>query len=110
MIDSKVEQWRKDGRHLPRFMRDFHDQKDIFKAMHSMTAVEKHEYAKDVSWVVGQCYVIDIFLWFMARHGYTLQRTPKKLPFEDLYENTKATNDADKARMAKLIFAAAPRP
>ncbi len=43
-------------------MRDFHDQKDTFKALHDMVAVEKHDDCKDVSWVAGQCYVIDIFL------------------------------------------------
>ncbi len=26
--------WLKSGEYLPEFMRDFHDQKDVFKAMH----------------------------------------------------------------------------
>lgn len=37
--------------------------------------MDKNEYAKKVDWVTGQCYVIDVFLWFMGMHGYTLQKS-----------------------------------
>ena len=84
-MEEGVKEWRRDGKYLPKFLRDFHDQKDIFKAIHQMTDVQGHEYAKDISWVAGQCYVIDIFLWCMARFGYTLQKTRTKLKFEDLH-------------------------
>lgn len=40
----------------------------------------------EVSWVQGHIYVIDVFLRFMASHGYTLQRTKKKLTYADLNE------------------------
>jgi len=84
-------------------MRDFHDQKDLFKAIHRLVAVEKHEYAKEVNWIAGHCYVIDIFLWFMARHGYTLQRAPQKLPFEDVIERTREANAAAAAEMGAVL-------
>ncbi|HBE9089627.1 TPA: hypothetical protein KNG84_001649, partial [Serratia fonticola] len=32
--DRMLAKWLKSGEYLPAFMRDFHDQKDIFKAMH----------------------------------------------------------------------------
>lgn len=76
--------WMTSGTYLPPRLRDFHDQKDVFKAIHQLITVDKHEYAKDVSWVVGQCYVIDIFLWFMAKRGYTLQKSRMPFEFRDL--------------------------
>lgn len=83
-MDEGVAKWRKAGLYLPKFMRDFHDQKDTFKTLHTTVNVESHSYCGDVSWTAGQCYVIDIFLWHMARHGYVLRRTSKKLPFDDI--------------------------
>jgi hypothetical protein len=83
-----LEQWMGEGKHLPDVMRDFHDQKDLFKAMHDL---QKPADPSDVigghysiDFATGQCYVIDRFLWFMARRGYTLQRSRTKLPFRDL--------------------------
>lgn len=103
MTDKVVLEWRKSGKYLPRFMRDFHDQKDTFKALHDTVAVERHEYAKDISWVVGQCYVIDIFLWHMARHGYVLRKADKKLPFDDIEKtNADAKAAANKAMASAL--------
>lgn len=81
---SELQQWLDSAKYLPPPLRDFHDQKDVFKAMHEIIDVLGHDYAKTVNWRDGQCYVIDIFLWFMARRGYTLQRSRMKLPFRDL--------------------------
>lgn len=102
--DPKVQAWRKAARYLPRFMRDFHDQKDLFKALHETIDVEANDYTRPVTWVSGQCYVIDIFLWFMAQHGYTLQRSPQKLPFTDIQETistAKAKRDAQHAAILR---------
>lgn len=84
MKQTNVDAWLKSGEYLPEPLRDFHDQKDLFKAIHQTINVEGHEYAKSVDWVAGQCYVIDIFLWWMARRGYTLQRTRRRGNFSDL--------------------------
>lgn len=81
---KNVEVWMNSGKYLPPALRDFHDQKDLFKAIHETIAVEDHGYCKDVSWVQGHCYVIDVFLWFMAKHGYTLQKARHKMEFKDL--------------------------
>lgn len=81
-MSEKREQWMKEGRYLPQPLRDFHDQKDVFKLMHEFQKLDDN---RDMpNWVNGQIYVIDCFLWFMARRGYTLQRARIKLPFQDL--------------------------
>lgn len=79
--------WLKSHAHLPPPLRDFHDQKDLFQAMHEIIDVQGNDIARTVSWVTGQVYVIDVFLWFMARRGYTLQRSRARLPFRDLHED-----------------------
>jgi len=93
-VSDKLTSWLQSGRYLPAFMRDFHDQKDVFNAIHEIIRVEDHGYAKDISWVAGQCYVIDIFLWWMARRGYTLQRSRVDLPFVSLRDTIAAQNKA----------------
>lgn len=102
---SKLQQWLDSAKYLPEPLRDFHDQKDIFKAMHEIIDVQGHEYAKSVSWRDGQCYVIDIFLWFMARRGYTLQRSRQKLPFRDLEADVAAAGEKRHAHMNQTLNA-----
>lgn len=91
------------GTYLPPRLRDFHDQKDVFKAVHQLIEVDKHEYAKDVSWVVGQCYVIDIFLWFMAKRGYTLQRSRMPFAFRDLDGDVEYARDERNKAYADIL-------
>jgi hypothetical protein len=94
-LSDDIRAWLETGEYLPDFMRDFHDQKDVFKALHGTVNVEGHAYAKEVDWVEGQCYTIDIFLWWMAKHGYVLRRARHKgVPFSDLSE----TLDSEKER------------
>lgn len=98
-----VDAWLKRGEYLPEVLRDFHDQKNIFKAIHQMTQVEEHDYCKEVTWIAGHCYVIDIFLWWMARRGYTLQRTHRRGNFRDLIEDvTEQTEKRGAAFMAEI--------
>ena len=103
MTDKAVIEWRKSGKYLPRFMRDFHDQKDTFKALHDLVAVEKHDYCKAISWSAGHCYVIDIFLWHMARHGYVLRKEDKRLPFDDIEKTNSDCKEYANAAMAKAL-------
>ena len=87
---AKVQQWLESGKYLPKFMRDFHDQKDIFWYMDGVRerSVERNggPYMANLRFTDAMIYTIDIFLWVMARHGYTLQRSRKDLPFFDLDE------------------------
>jgi len=84
-------------------MRDFHDQKDIFKAMHAIVQEQPSGTIKRPDWITGQCYVIDVFLWFMARRGYTLQRTRRKGNFRDLDADVKAVKAELDMKMAKAL-------
>lgn len=101
--------WMKGGKHLPDVLRDFHDQKDLFKAMHDLQQPsgpsELEAGAFTLDFVTGQCYVIDRFLWFMARRGYTLQRSRSRLPFRDLQADVKAATEKRDAHLAALLEA-----
>jgi len=74
---SNLTNWLQSGEHLPKKLRDFHDQKDFFKSMHHIFQDSPH--TDTPHWVIGHRYVIDWFLWFMASRGYTLQKTRKKI-------------------------------
>jgi len=79
-------EWLQSGKYLPEFMRDFHDQKDLFKAI---DAVYEQDYPERVSWIRAHIYVVDRFLWYMASRGYTLQKIRTKVeyrPFADFRE------------------------
>ncbi len=106
-MDDQTTAWLKSLQYLPPPLRDFHDQKEVFKAMHQIINVDGHEYARTVNWVTGQCYVIDIFLWFMARRGYTLQRSRAKVPFRDLQSDL---DELRQQRRATPLPAAAQVP
>lgn len=88
--------WLRDQVFLPAALRDFHKQKTLFKRIGQ--AVEKRRESLEASsidqelptWIVGHIYVIDYFLWFMAKHGYTLQKTRAHYEFYDLDETLDA--------------------
>lgn len=80
---DKLSDWLTSGEYLPHFMRDFHDQKDVFKAMHNTI----HNANENGDPRDGQIYVVDTFLWYMARCGYTLQKSRKDVPFKDMQDD-----------------------
>ena len=100
---KSMDAWLDKGVYLPEPIRDFHDQKDLFKSIHELVNVEGHSYCKDVTWVSGQCYVVDIFLWWMAKRGYTLQRSRKNLEFGSLIDDVHKANQRRQGKMDKLI-------
>ena len=86
MSDS-FDTWLKEGRCLPDLMSNFHDQKDLFKAVDEVaerSIAKGNDDIKDVSWRAAHIYTVDIFLWTMAKHGYTLQNTRKPFAFGDI--------------------------
>lgn len=93
MNDILESDWMKSGRYLPIMMRDFHDCKDLFKTMHSL--YRDDECIKDVNWIRGHIYTTDVFLWYMASRGYTLQKTRKKgLQFRDIGKDIQKYKDS----------------
>lgn len=101
--------WLRSGGYLPDFMRDFHDQKDLFKALDEVKqrSIEKRggSYMRDLSWTDAHIYTVDIFLWMMARHGYTLQRSRKHgVTFPDIDAFTAAATKRRRDASAALLF------
>lgn len=83
MSDDQLYDWLKSGDYMPPEFRDFHDQKHLFKAMHNtIRNADDNGNARD-----GHIYVVDTFLWYMARCGYTLQRSRKKVPFKNMQDD-----------------------
>lgn len=95
----QIKEWREQGKHLPKIMRDFHAQKDLIRTLfEELEAANKAP--QDFNWVEGHCYLMDWVLWYLARNGFILRRSSRKLPFEDLREYLDATGYA---RLDKFI-------
>ncbi len=81
-MDHALKQYLSSLEYLPEAMRDFHDQKNLFKSMHYLYQDDPHSDMP--SWVIGHQYTVDWFLWFMASRGYTLQKSRRKgIEFEE---------------------------
>jgi len=104
---SKVQEWLESGKYLPLCLRDFHDQKDLFKYLDEVRerSVKKNggAYMASLTFRDAQIYTIDIFLWVMARHGYTLQRSRKGLCFSDLDDTIARSNKSRSVTSVALI-------
>jgi len=77
---KKFRNWATSGRegyrYIPEEFDDFHDQKDLFK---EIWGEYKHDnFPTGLTWVGAHTFVIDIFLWHMARKGYKLQKIKGK--------------------------------
>lgn len=90
--------YTQDKHYLPDFMKDFHDQKDLFKAIHELYKDNESLKKMPQSWVDNHIFVVDYFLWFMGQHGYKLQRVRKK--GVEFY-NLQATIDQMKGRLVQ---------
>lgn len=110
-VDPKTQEWRKSGEYLPPFMRDFHDQKDLFKALFDVVERANQRAAAaggghmvDLTWTASHVYTVDIFLWVMAAHGYTLQKSRKPVPFGDIEKFIKDSKKARDAESANVML------
>ena len=97
-MNAKLRAWLQAGGHLKAIgMTDFHAQKDLFKTIFETMQVN-NDYCKDLNWAAAHVFTIDTFLWFMAKHGYTLQQNRAKLEFDNLYATIHAAGERrDKA-------------
>jgi hypothetical protein len=113
-MSGDLKTWLRAGRYLPRFMRDFHDQKDVFKCIAPMlenykdSAPDYHRAIKAMSWCDLQMVVIDVFLWWMAQHGYTLQKSYAKMPFKSIEDANAARQSAETESLRALINGGQP--
>lgn len=83
-MNAELRKWRDEQKHLPEFMRDFHNCKRLFRGISEYIEIDSDHPAKEVNWCQAHCYTIDVFLWFMAMHGFTLQRSRARQAFESL--------------------------
>lgn len=102
-MDAQLEQWRKEGKYLPDFLKDFHDQKDFFKMMYERMPIEDSDHVKDINWVSAQIFTIDFLLWYCARFGYTLQKSRAHQNFEDIHEAINNTNNQRSEMFTKML-------
>ena len=103
-MNHKLRKWRESGKHLPDILKDFHDAKDVFRAMHEMIGdPPKNATVRQPSCVEGHCYTIDCFLWFMARHGYTLQKSRANQEFESLEVCVQAHRNRREQMLAHVL-------
>lgn len=92
-------EWLQSGEYLPGFLRDFHDQKDVFKAMHDTIGnANENGNVRD-----GHIYVIDTFLWYMARCGYTLQKSRKNVEFKDMQDDIERSKEWRREAFSRVI-------
>ena len=105
VASDEVQAWRKKYLFLPKWLRDFHVQKDLFKTIHESVDISKAMPSDDneLNWVTGMCYVIDVFLWFMARHGYTLQKSHTKLDFNDIDDTLEYWQEYRSQAFARML-------
>lgn len=89
-----LQKWLENRKYLPKNLRDHHAQKQLFKCIHSTVDMSK-SVQNPPNWIDAQSYVIEVFLWYMAKRGYTLQRCEKSdIPFRDLEEDLGAFREA----------------
>lgn len=90
---------------LPEFMKDFHDQKDLFKAIFDQYREGNcKELLEKVNLVDAHCFTIDVFLWWMGRHGYKLQKARTKgVEFHDPLDTIKYFDDKRRGKSSELI-------
>lgn len=106
-MNKELKAWREEQKHLPEFMRDFHNCKELFKAISEYIVCDDDHPANDVNWRKAHCYTIDVFLWFMAEHGYTLQRSRARQEFTSLDERISQMDEIRIAAFASAVFAQA---
>ena len=87
-------EYNTEKKYLPDFLKDFHDQKELFKTMHEAWAERLEKELPAFNWRDSHIYTIDFFLWFMGLHGYKLQKiSAKDVEFYDLDATIKASKE-----------------
>lgn len=102
-MSQPVRPWLENDGHLPECFKDFHDQKDVFKTLWRALKMEGAKGYEGLAWTTAHCFTIDKFLWFMAIHGYTLQRSRADVEFQDLRETVQAFRTAILADLRAVL-------
>lgn len=72
-----------EGSYLPNPIKDFHDCKVVFKMIGELlqSLPQSSLLLENMNWSTAHVYTVDVFLWYLAKHGYTLQMSRKKIDF-----------------------------
>jgi hypothetical protein len=103
-MEAKINsiEYVKEAKHLPDFLKDFHDQKEFFHAMYEQWG--EGETLQKINWTDAHIYTIDYFLWWMGLHGYKLQKIRSKdFRFYDPHSSIRDYNKQRKDKLS-LIF------
>ncbi len=100
-----LDKYMSNQENLPDFLKDFHDQKDFFKAIYEQYSnSNSKELLSRVNWVDAHCFTIDVFLWWMGKHGYKLQKSRKKgVDFFDPMETIKHYTELRTNKFSKVL-------
>jgi hypothetical protein len=103
-----MDSWLSDGRYLPTFMRDFHDQKDLFRYLdgireRSDANAQGAPAMAGVDSRAAHVYTVNVFLWVMAKNGWTLQRARKRFSFGDICESVAASTREHLEQCASIL-------
>lgn len=79
-VHPDLDAWISNEKHLPEFLRDFHDQKDFFKTL----SLQYGPLPDGMSWVTAHIFTIDFLLRFLAYRGFKIQRSRSKQMYLDL--------------------------
>lgn len=109
IINQKVSdiasKYRENARHLPSFMRDFHDQKLLFNMINSLIdSSEKDHILNTVNPYYAHIYTIDYFLFIMFKYGYSLQKSRMKFNFLSIENDMKDYRSAQNQNFKNLLL------
>ncbi len=97
-------------RYLPVFMRDFHDQKDLFKSVFDWGYQKDSWHERSISWTDAHIFVIDVFLQYMAIHGFVLKKSNTKEPTCDIYATIKTHKDRRSEAFTNMLLGEKEKP
>lgn len=102
--------------HLPREFRDFHAQKDLFKSFYEwfrprVEKLKKRHSGGDITlsefdsmtWMGAHVFTIDHLLYWLALHGYRLQRWNPQCETYDVQEVIAARREQELDDLAVLF-------
>jgi len=101
-MNSNLKNWLESLEYLPKFLRDFHDQKDIFKVIHHIYSGNSGTEEMP-NWISAHMYTIDWFLWYMASRGYTLQKCKKNLEFKNMEDDLKSLEEVKHEMFSQML-------
>lgn len=103
-MSGKGLKYRENGNHLPYFMKDFHDQKNLFKFISDyIDSSEEDHILNTVNPYQAHVYTIDYFLFIMFRYGYSLQKSRMKFDFLSIDDELKKYKDEQNKKFTKML-------